>query len=204
MTYALKDRFRGFLPVVVDVETAGFDPKENALLEIAAIFIQVDEQGQLKPAEEFFQATLPYPGLKLDPQALKFLKIDDPHAQSRQARDEKEALESLMSAIKKRVKAENCTRAILVGHNTHFDLEFLKAACERHKIKIPFHQFSTLDTVSLSALIYGQTVLSKSIEAAQIDWDNKKAHNALYDAQKTAQLFCKIVNQLPFPANLNK
>ena len=36
----LCDRFRGFYPVVIDVETAGFNAKTDALLEIAAITLK--------------------------------------------------------------------------------------------------------------------------------------------------------------------
>ncbi len=45
----LCDRFRGFYPVVIDVETAGFNAKTDALLEIAAITLKMDEQGWLMP-----------------------------------------------------------------------------------------------------------------------------------------------------------
>ena len=41
MKYA--ERFRGFLPVVIDVETGGFDCERDALLEIAVIVVCMDE-----------------------------------------------------------------------------------------------------------------------------------------------------------------
>jgi ribonuclease T len=44
-------RFRGFLPVVVDVETGGFNSRTDALLEIAAVLIDMDDDGQLYPGE---------------------------------------------------------------------------------------------------------------------------------------------------------
>ncbi len=40
-------RFRGFLPVVIDVETGGFNSRTDALLEIAAVFIDIDASGTL-------------------------------------------------------------------------------------------------------------------------------------------------------------
>ncbi|MGR9074041.1 MAG: hypothetical protein ACU833_13340, partial [Gammaproteobacteria bacterium] len=54
---------------------------------------------------------------------------------------------------------------------------------------------STFDTATLGGLVYGQTVLSKAVQKAGLDWDNAKAHSALYDAEQTAELFCRIVNR---------
>lgn len=193
----IKDRIRGYLPVVIDVETSGFDAKTNALLEICAIVIDVDEQGVFyQKTPQHFQIT-PFKGSVLEPSALKFngINIDSP---LRQAVSEKQALREIFTQIKTDLKTHHCNRAILVGHNAFFDLNFLFAASTRAKLKNPFHQFSTLDTVSLSALYYGETVLAKSVQKAGIEWDNAQAHSALYDTQKTAELFCKIFNQQVF------
>ncbi len=43
----LNKRFRGFLPIVIDVETGGFDAENNALLEVAAVILGMDDDGQL-------------------------------------------------------------------------------------------------------------------------------------------------------------
>lgn len=193
----IHQRFRGFLPVVVDVETAGFEAAEHALLEVAVMTLKMDENGHLHPDQLFQQNILPFEGSKLDPSALKFIGIEDPYHPFRQAKNEKTALEQLFSPIRTLVKQSGCTRAILVGHNAMFDLNFLKHASDRAKVKSPFHQFSTFDTVSLAGMMYGETVLSKAVQAAGFDWDNKQAHSAAYDTEKTAQLFCKIVNQWP-------
>ena len=70
------------------------------------------------------------------------------------------------------------------------------AASERNKIKrIPFHPFATFDTATLSGLVYGQTVLAKACKVAGMDFNDRRAHSALYDTQKTAELFCCIVNK---------
>jgi len=193
----LKQRFRGFLPVVVDVETAGFDPNEHALLEVAMMTLEMDENGQLKPSELFQENILPFEGAKLEASALKFNGIQDPFHPFRAAKQEKDALRTLFEPIRAQIKHCGCTRAILVGHNAMFDLNFIKRAADRTRLKSPFHEFSTFDTVSLAGLVYGETVLSKAMIAAGIEWDNKQAHSAAYDTQKTAELFCKIVNQWP-------
>ena len=83
-----------------------------------------------------------------------------------------------------------------MGQNSHFDHGFLNAASERNNLKRnPFHPFSSFDTATLSGLAYGQTVLARACEVADIEFDNNEAHSARYDAEKTAELFCKIVNK---------
>jgi ribonuclease T len=189
------NRFRGFLPVVVDVETAGFDAQHDALLEIAAIEITYNDAGLLTPHATHHFHIQPFEGANLDPAALKFLNMD-PYHPFRLAVDEKIALTSLFDALHKTIARERCQRAILVGHNAFFDLGFVQAASQRcHLQDNPFHRFSTLDTASLGALVYGQTVLAKALHAANLPFDNTQAHGALYDAQCTAALFCQIVNE---------
>ncbi len=191
----IAQRFRGFLPVVVDLETAGFDPQRHALLEIAASILRMDARGRLVPGPLLACHVLPFSGAELDPKALAFTGID-PHHPFRDAKPEAEALRQILTPIRKAVKQTGCNRAILVGHNAAFDLSFIKAAVERIGFKRnPFHPFSVFDTVSLAGLAYGQTVLAKAVQAAGFDWDNGEAHSARYDAAQTARLFCTIVNR---------
>ncbi len=191
----LDKRFRGYLPVVVDIETAGFNPKKHALLEIAAVIVELNSQHDLEITERYSTHVIPFKNAEFDESALKFNGID-PHHPFRMAIDEREALDMLFKPIKEAVKRNNCTRAILVGHNPAFDINFLNAAIHRTQIKrSPFHPFSTFDTATLGGLAYQQTVLAKIAKSAGLEWDNEKAHSALYDAEKTAELFCKIVNR---------
>lgn len=191
----IKDRFRGFLPVVVDVETGGFNNQTDALLEIAAVIIEMDEDGILKPGETVNAYVTPFEGANIEQAALDVTGIDLNHP-LRMSLEENAALGKIFTPIRKAIKAAGCTRAILVGHNAHFDLGFVHAAAERAGIKRnPFHPFSCFDTATLSALAYGQTVLARGIDAAGIEWETDQAHSALYDTEKTAELFCKIYNQ---------
>lgn len=193
---AIAQRFRGFLPVVVDVETAGFDPQRHALLEIATVMIRMNADGWLEPAPVVACHVLPFIDAELDPRALAFTGID-PYHPFRDALPEYEALQKVLTPIRKAVSEHGCNRAILVGHNAHFDLAFLKAACARVNFKHnPFHAFSVFDTVSLAGLMYGQTVLAKAVRCAGLAWDDGCAHSAIYDAEQTARLFCTIVNRL--------
>ncbi len=194
-TPMLARRFRGFLPVVVDVETAGFNSQTDALLEIAAVTLRMDESGLIFPHETHHAHVEPFPGANLDQRALDFIGIDPFHP-LRLALPEREAMEKVFEPIRHEVRMQECTRAILVGHNPTFDLNFVKAASERAKIKKnPFHAFSTFDTATLAGLAYGQTVLARAVQAAGIKWDNNQAHSAVYDAERTAELFCAIVNR---------
>ncbi len=192
---AIKDRFRGFLPVVVDVETAGFESGRHALLEIAAVVVLPDDQGVWTPGMRLHAHLKPEPGLELDPAALKFNGINPNHP-LRLAVSEADGLRDMFNELKKIQKAAACKRCILVGHNAHFDLGFVNAAIARQNLKnqSPFHPFSVFDTVTLAGLAYGQTVLAKACEAAEIPFNQSEAHSALYDAQVTAELFCKILN----------
>lgn len=194
-TSPMSTRFRGFLPVVVDVETGGFNAKTDALLEIAAVLLGVDDVGRWHRVETHACHVKPFPGANLEPSALEFNGIDPDHP-LRFAVPEREALEQVFNPVRRAVKASGCTRAVLVGHNPSFDLGFLNAATERTNFKRnPFHPFTTFDTATLGGLAYGQTVLSRAVAAAGIDWDGRDAHSAIYDAEKTADLFCAIVNQ---------
>ncbi|WP_199283322.1 MULTISPECIES: ribonuclease T [unclassified Gilliamella] len=203
----LCERFRGFYPVVIDIETSGFDPNQNAILEIAAITLKMDEKGFLAPDETLQFNVNPFENAILEPTALAFNGID-PNNPLRDAVDEKVALEAIFKLVRNGIKANDCSRAVIVAHNAHFDHSFLMAASERAGIKRnPFHPFATFDTASLSGLVFGQTVLAKACEAAEMPFDHKQAHSALYDTEKTAILFCEIVNRFkrlggwPLPHN---
>lgn len=191
----LVSRFRGFLPVVVDVETGGFNPLTDALLEVAAVFVRFDEDGLLVPTDKHRYMVKPFEGANLEPASLQITGID-PFNPLRPAENEADALRKLLTLIRQEVKAQECNRAVLVGHNSFFDLQFMNAAIGRCNIKRnPFHPFSSFDTATLAGVAFGQTVLSRSVEAAGQEWDNSSAHSALYDAEKTAFLFCEIVNR---------
>jgi ribonuclease T len=191
----ISERFRGFLPVVIDVETGGFNNKTDALLEVSAATLVMDEDGILSVDKIYEYHLNPFPGANVEQSALDFtgIDIDDPE---RGAIAEPEALEELFRIIRKAVKREGCSRAVMVAHNAHFDLGFINAAAERCNIKRnPFHPFSCFDTATLSGLAFGHTVLAQACQLAKLGFSNKEAHSAAYDTQKTAELFCLIVNR---------
>lgn len=191
----ISDRFRGFLPVVVDVETGGFNAQTDALLEVSAVLLNMDEEGFLIPEQTLSHTIAPFEGANIEQSALEFtgIDLDDPY---RMAEEEEDALANLFQPIRTAIKESHCSRAVMVAHNAHFDLGFINAAAERSNIKRnPFHPFSCFDTATLAGLAYGQTVLARACAAAGIPFNNSKAHAAVYDAEKTAELFCAIVNK---------
>jgi ribonuclease T len=193
--HRIAERFRGFLPVVVDVETGGFNADRDALLEIAVIVIGMDSQGFLYPEPVVSTHVEAFPGSNIDPRALEITGIDPDHP-FRNALEERAALDHVFAPVRKAMKAAECQRAILVGHNAGFDLAFLNAAVRRtgHK-RNPFHPFSNFDTVTLAGLAFGQTVLARAVGASGKTWDPSLAHSAVYDTERTAELFCQIVNR---------
>ena len=193
--HEINDRFRGFLPVIIDVETGGFVAGTDALLEVGATTVRMDEDGQLAVHRTYNYHIQPFEGANIEQAALDFTGID-PYHPFREAVTEEEALGELFNVVRKEIRDRQCTRAILVGHNAHFDAGFITAAAERCNIKRnPFHPFSFFDTATLAGLAFGQTVLAKACAEAGIAFDNNEAHSAAYDAERTAELFCDIVNR---------
>jgi len=191
----IADRFRGFLPVVVDVETGGFNAESDALLEIAACILRMDDFGRLFVAETVSVNVEPFDGANIDPKSLEItgIQVDSP---LRNAQPEVDALRQISQPVRKEVRETGCQRAILVGHNSFFDLSFMNAAIKRNNFKrSPFHPFSSFDTATLAGLAFGQTVLSRSVQAAGLEWNESEAHSAIYDTEMTAALFCAIVNR---------
>jgi ribonuclease T len=191
----MANRFRGFLPVVVDVETGGFNCKTDALLEVAAVLLDMDGEGLLRRSETIRYHVKPFEGANLEPASLAVNGIDPDHP-LRPAIDERDALQRVFREVRRSVREQRCSRAVLVGHNAHFDLGFINEAVGRSSIKRnPFHPFSCFDTATACGIAFGQTVLARAVVAAGMDWDEAQAHSASYDAEMTADVFCEVVNR---------
>lgn len=191
----ISQRFRGFLPVVVDVETGGFNHQTDALLEIAAVTLRMNDAGEISRADTVRYHVTPFNGANIEAAALQVNGID-PHHPLRPAIAERDALQRVFRDVRAELRATECRRAILVGHNAQFDLNFLNEAVARTGIKRnPFHPFSIFDTATLAGVALGQTVLSRAVAAVGLPWDTDAAHSAAYDAEQTADLFCIIVNR---------
>lgn len=197
----IAERFRGFLPVIVDVETGGLDPKTDALLELAAITIDCDQEGLFRPVDSIHFHIEPFKNANLDPKSLQITGIDPFHP-FRFAVTEKEMFSGLFEFLKNAQRQTNCSRSILVGHNAWFDLSFVNSAMVRNNIqKSPFHKFTSIDTSTIGMMMVGHTVLAEALKRANIEFDSNSFHSALYDATKTAEFFCKALNSLPWPTH---
>ena len=191
----MSDRFRGFLPVVVDVETGGFNCKTDALLELAAVPLRIDEHGNMARGDTIRYHVKPFEGANLEEASLAVNGID-PYHPLRPAIEERDALQRTFREVRRSIREQGCSRAVLVGHNAHFDLGFMNEAVARSSIKRnPFHPFSCFDTATLCGVAFGQTVLARAAIAAGLGWDESQAHSATYDAEMTADLFCEAVNR---------
>jgi len=187
--------FRGLLPIVIDVETSGLNSATDALLELAAVTLSINQHGQLVSDQLYAYHVEPFIGARLDQEALAVTGIDPFHP-LRYAIPEGQALYRLFAKINQLCAETNCQRAVLVGHNAWFDLGFIQAAAKRSRIAaVPFHSFVSLDTATLSAVALGETVLARAAKRARIPFDVQQAHSAIYDVMKTAELFCYIVNK---------
>ena len=193
-TSQMAERFRGYLPVVIDIETGGFDASRDAILELAGILLEFDGD-QLFPGKKLHYHVEPSPGLNIEPASLSFTGInpDDP---ARGAVSELDAFKDFFAEVRRALKSAHCNRAVIVAHNATFDHQFVRSASERNNLKRnPFHPFTSLDTASIAAVAYGQTVLSRACAQAGVPFDESQAHSALYDAERAALLFCEIVNR---------
>ena len=119
----LKERFRTFLPVVIDIETGGFNAKTDAILEISAVLLAMDTSGDIGIEQTFFSRVVPFEGANIEESALKFTGIDPFHP-LRIARPEKDVFQSIFKTIRESMKINACKRAILVAHNSSLDYAF--------------------------------------------------------------------------------
>jgi ribonuclease T len=192
----LSKRFRGLLPIVIDLETSGLNPQTDAILELAAVTLSYDEKGKFRRNKTYAYQVEPFSGAHLDPEALELTKID-PTYPLRYAIPERQALHRLFRIIRELLAETQCHRAVLVGHNAWFDLSFIQAAALRSQLTdSPFHSFTTFDTATLAGVVLGETVLARAVRCAKIPFDINQAHTAIYDAERTAELFCYMVNRV--------
>ena len=110
--HPIAGRFRGFLPVVVDIETGGFNPKTDALLEIAVVTLDVDDDGRWQPKDTVASHVEAFPGANIEQSALEFNGIIPDHP-LRFALPEREALQKVLQPVRQAVKTSSCTRAVL-------------------------------------------------------------------------------------------
>ncbi|AZP36374.1 Ribonuclease T [Candidatus Annandia adelgestsuga] len=191
-------RFKGFYPIVIDIETSGLDSNINAILEIALITFKIDKNGWLKKDQIIHFHIKPFLNSKINYESLIHNKINI-NSSLRGAISEYNAFNKIIKLITKKMKKNLCNRSIIVAHNVVFDHNFIMSSIERLGITInPFHPFTTFDTSTISSFIIGQNILFKACKKIGLYFNMKYSHSALYDSLLTASLFCKLINKFKF------
>ncbi|RIY36702.1 exonuclease domain-containing protein [Psittacicella gerlachiana] len=188
-------RFRGFYPLVVDIETTGIDHHENSIIQIAAVALTFDQDLNLVPYAELKLNVHPLKGNSINPDSIAITKIN-PFNYQRKAVDLTTALTALCKFARGAQKAHGCKRTVLTAHNVNFDKGFIYHYLEKCKIKrIPFHPFTVFDTSVLGAMFLADSRLKIAINKLPNEtFDSSKAHDALFDAHECAKLFAYCVN----------
>lgn len=197
MKKRISKRFSGLLPVVVDCETGGLNYQTDALLEVAVVALYYNEAGILSKQDAFHYHVEPFEGAVISSSSLEVTDIRPDHP-FRFAVSERTMLMELSQKLEQLCQQHKCRKAVLVGHNAMFDLNFLQAAYAREQLSEadPFHRFVTLDTATLAGCWLRETVLAKAVMRNGLVFDVNEAHSALYDCHKTADLFCDIINKI--------
>ena len=191
-TLPMQNRFRGFMPVVIDVECGGFIPYRCTVGNCRSV-VGDSGDGSLAAWGNWRYHVQPFPAptsngvTRCDGLSILFTR----YAQRFQRR----SAHAIVQEISQAMKDNDCTRAILVGHNACFDLNFLNAAVARTEIKRnPFHPFSSFDTATLAGVAFGQTGYRSRFKRPESLGIRTNAFGA-YDAQQTADCFARSANE---------
>lgn len=162
--------------ICLDIETTGFDPNENAVLEIAAI--KFDLEKNYETFHNFVEFKGEIPSLI---QKLTSITSQDVY--------DAPSLSSLKQEL-----LEFCGDLPIMGHNISFDKNFLAGK----DIHIPG---ALLDTMPLSHMAF-EKISSFSLEilSKTFNTENQPSHRAIDDVRANIELFrtiCDRLNQLP-------
>lgn len=192
----MEERFDGYYPIVIDIETGGLDKNSHPILQIGAVALSFNKEGKMIPYSECKINLHPTRDTTCHPHSLAIHGIN-PYDLQRKAVAPALALTALCKFVRQAQRAHGCRRSLIVGHNVSFDAQFIHTYIEKYKVKrSPFHPFVNFDTTSIAGLLTGSTKLLEAVQRLGITYDSEQAHDALYDAYITAQLFCKSTNLL--------
>ena len=169
----------------LDIETSGFDPLINEILEVGFAFFSLDEKG-VKITEEFTQVFKP--SKPVGPQILGLTGM------SQKELDEAPAFSDFKEQLQ-----EKLGKAIIVGHNINFDIKFLESS----GIKFSGGSIDTLDLVQWLLPTHHSYNLENLMHYFGIS--HKEAHRALADSKATITLLEKLLEVFnAFPDELKK
>ena len=162
--------------VVFDLETTGFSPVSDRIIEIGAVRI---ENGKITDRfSEFVNPQIPIP-FRIE----QLTSINDSMVMD--AGTVEEILPRFL---------QFCSGAALVGHNVAFDISFIEENCDRLGIA---HDFTTVDTVTLArAMLPNLTRFKLDTVARALNIPLGHHHRAVDDAECTAGIFLKFLEML--------
>ena len=162
--------------VVFDIETTGFSPVTNRIIEIGAVKV---ENGEI--TERF--STFVNPQVPIPFHIEKLTSINDSMVM------DADPIEVVLPQF-----LEFVGDAILVAHNANFDVSFIKENAKRQGIPV---DFTYVDTVGIArALLTGQSKYTLDAVAKTLGISLENHHRAVDDAECTAEIFVKFIEML--------
>ena len=162
--------------VVFDIETTGFSPVTNRIIEIGAVKV---DKGQIVDRFSVFvnpQVPIPF-------EIEKLTGINDSMVM------EAETIESVLPQF-----LDFVGDAVLVAHNANFDVSFIKENAKRQQIPV---DFTYVDTVGIARmLLTGQSKYTLDAVAKTLKISLENHHRAVDDAECTAEIFMKFIEML--------
>jgi len=160
-----------------DLETTGFNPFKNEIIEIAAL----DNEGN--KFERLVKPIKPVPK-----------KVTEITSITNEILLDKPLIQDVMQPFVDFIKGDETSRKpiYLIGHNIHsFDMPFVKAKCAELDIKFP--NVLMIDTMRMSQFILtDQWSHSLASLCSLFGIDNKNAHRALSDVYATQIIYCNL------------
>lgn len=175
----------------LDTETGGLNPNTASLLSIGLV---AWENGEIIDKREIFIKNEIF---KITPQAIAINKIDLVHFVEHSI-SPSEAINDVIAFVKKNF-GECIGNVTIGGHNTNFDINFLKKFFTSHKLefnKIFSHRF--IDTSSVLKFLYYAGKFPEDMSSSDRAFRYfgiypDKRHSALGDAIATAKLFTELI-----------
>ena len=159
--------------VVFDIETTGFSPVENRIIEIGAVKVSGG-----KIVDRF--STFVNPEVPIPFEIEKLTSITDDMVV------DAEKIETILPQFLQ--FSEGC---MLVAHNAEFDMSFIIENCKRQGLN---HDFTYIDTVGIARVMMpGQAKHTLDAVAKALGVSLENHHRAVDDAEATAEIFVKLI-----------
>lgn len=162
--------------ICFDLETTGFDPVEDRIIEIGILKFTLDKKGELNKLDEYTSLVDPEIELSLESELITGIKQEDLNG--------KPTIKKLLPELSQKFEGAD----FVLGHNVDFDLSFMS-------------QYLKLDHKKLDSLFFSQTFFpglpsySLDVLPFELDITRDVGHRALPDAIVSAEVFAKALRQ---------